>query len=100
MAIVDSKVLAYHDAIRYDGPALELAEVVDGEVGPALVTVLFSAAAADEVEVLQSSVSGMTKSCSTASTRCDGVCDELPSRGRLLRALPRGARTMITAAAR
>lgn len=46
------EVLAYHDAIRHDGPALELAEVVDGEVGPALVTVLFSAAAAGESEVL------------------------------------------------
>ena len=46
------QVLAYHDAIRHDGPALELAEVVDGEVGPALVTVLFSVADTDETEVL------------------------------------------------
>ncbi|GIM96236.1 hypothetical protein [Paractinoplanes toevensis] len=44
--------LAYHDAIRHDGPALELAEVVDGEVGPALVTVLFSVADADDTEIL------------------------------------------------
>ncbi|MEV0609454.1 hypothetical protein AB0I61_24090 [Polymorphospora rubra] len=35
------QVVAYHDAIRHDGPALELAELVDGELGPALVTVLF-----------------------------------------------------------
>lgn len=35
------QVMAYHDAIRHDGPALELAESVNGELGPALVTVLF-----------------------------------------------------------
>lgn len=46
------QTLAYHDAIRHDGPALELAEVVDGEVGPTLVTVLFSASPAGETEVL------------------------------------------------
>jgi hypothetical protein len=34
--------MAYHDAIRHDGPALELAELVDDELGPALVTVLFT----------------------------------------------------------
>ena len=34
--------MAYHDAIRHDGPALELAELVNGELGPALVTVLFA----------------------------------------------------------
>jgi hypothetical protein len=43
--------MAYHDAIRHDGPALELAELVDGELGPALVTVLF-ADRAGETEVL------------------------------------------------
>jgi hypothetical protein len=37
------QAMAYHDAIRHDGPALELAELVDGELGPALVTVLFAA---------------------------------------------------------
>ena len=31
-----------HDAIQHDGPALELAELVNDEVGPALVTVLFT----------------------------------------------------------
>src|SRR4051794_31389521 len=36
------QILAYHDAIRHDGSALELAELVDGELGPALMTVLFS----------------------------------------------------------
>jgi hypothetical protein len=36
------QVMAYHDAIRHDGPALELAELVDGELGPPLVTVLFA----------------------------------------------------------
>ncbi|MFC0533925.1 hypothetical protein [Phytohabitans kaempferiae] len=46
------KVMAYHDAIRHDGPALELAEQVDGELGPALVTVLFAEDRADEAEVL------------------------------------------------
>ncbi|SNY37293.1 hypothetical protein [Paractinoplanes atraurantiacus] len=46
------QVLAYHDAIRHDGPALELAELVDGEVGPELMTVLFSASGAEETEVL------------------------------------------------
>jgi hypothetical protein len=34
--------MAYHDAVRHDGPALELAELVDGELGAALVTVLFA----------------------------------------------------------
>ncbi len=42
--------MAYHDAIRHDGPALELAELVDGELGPALVIVLFAdSAGATEV---------------------------------------------------
>jgi hypothetical protein len=27
------RILAYHDAIRHDGPALELSELVDGELG-------------------------------------------------------------------
>ncbi|MEU8332002.1 hypothetical protein [Micromonospora sp. NPDC048839] len=36
------QAMAYHDAIRHDGPALELAELVDGELGPALVTVTFA----------------------------------------------------------
>jgi hypothetical protein len=36
------QTLGYHDAIRTDGPALELAEIVDGEVGPPLMTVLFT----------------------------------------------------------
>ena len=36
------QVLPYHDAVRHDGPALELAELVDGEVGPEIVTVLLS----------------------------------------------------------
>jgi hypothetical protein len=36
------QALAYHDAIRHDGRALERAEVVEGEVGPELVTILFS----------------------------------------------------------
>lgn len=44
--------MAYHDAIRHDGPALELAELVDGELGPALVTVLFAEGSAGEAEVL------------------------------------------------
>jgi hypothetical protein len=35
-------VMAYHDAIQHDGPALELAELVNDEVDPALVTVLFT----------------------------------------------------------
>ena len=47
------QILAYHDAIRHDGPALELAELVDGELGPALVTVLFSPGSpAEAAEVL------------------------------------------------
>jgi hypothetical protein len=36
------QVTAYHDAIRHDCPALELAELVNDELGPALVTVLFA----------------------------------------------------------
>jgi hypothetical protein len=36
------QVMAYYDAIRHDGPALELAELVNDELGPALVTVLFA----------------------------------------------------------
>jgi hypothetical protein len=36
------QVTAYHDAILHDGPALELAELVNGELGPALATVLFA----------------------------------------------------------
>ncbi|GAA3764098.1 hypothetical protein [Micromonospora maritima] len=43
-------VMAYHDAIRHDGPALELAELVNGELGPALVTVLLADADADADE--------------------------------------------------
>lgn len=46
------QILAYHDAIRHDGPALELAEVTDGEVGPDLVTVLFHEVDYSEPEVL------------------------------------------------
>ncbi|WP_436528896.1 hypothetical protein [Actinoplanes sp. HUAS TT8] len=46
------QVMAYHDAIRHDGPALELAEIVDREVGPGLVTVLFSHDDPSEAEVL------------------------------------------------
>jgi hypothetical protein len=46
------QVIAYHDAIRHDGPALELAELVDGELGPALVTILFRDDSADGAEVL------------------------------------------------
>lgn len=34
-------VMAYHDAMRHDGPALELAEFMNGELGPALAIVLF-----------------------------------------------------------
>lgn len=46
------QVLAYHDAIRHDAPALELAELVNGELGPAVVTVLFRGEDAGETEVL------------------------------------------------
>ncbi|MCU7725607.1 hypothetical protein ODJ79_17905 [Actinoplanes sp. KI2] len=46
------QTLAYHDAIRHDGPALELAELVDGEVGPALMTVLFFPSDASKAEVV------------------------------------------------
>ena len=36
--------LAYHDAVRHDGPAPELAEVVDGEAGPAsLILIAYEA---------------------------------------------------------
>jgi hypothetical protein len=45
------QAMAYHDAVRHDGPALELAELVDGELGPALVTVLFADGAGED-EVL------------------------------------------------
>jgi hypothetical protein len=44
--------MAYHDAMRDDAPALELAELNDGELGPSLVTALFAkdgAAGRDEV---------------------------------------------------
>ncbi|BCB76730.1 hypothetical protein GCM10022251_50040 [Phytohabitans flavus] len=44
--------MAYHDAIRHDGPALELAELVDGELGPELVTTLFADDSAGEAQVL------------------------------------------------
>jgi hypothetical protein len=44
--------MAYHDAIRHDGPALELAELVNGELGPALITILFADDSAGEGEVL------------------------------------------------
>jgi hypothetical protein len=33
--------MAYHDAIHDDAWAIELAELVDQELGPAVVTVLF-----------------------------------------------------------
>ncbi|MEU8283328.1 hypothetical protein AB0C01_03230 [Micromonospora sp. NPDC048905] len=45
------QVMAYHDAIRHDGPALELAELVDDELGPALVTVTFAGENAGGAEV-------------------------------------------------
>jgi len=51
------QTLAYHDAVRHDGPALELAEVVDGELGPELMTVLFFPADAGKAEVLLTSSS-------------------------------------------
>ena len=53
------RILAYHDAIRHDGPALEIAEVVDGEVGPELMTVLFFPADAGKAEVLLTSSSSL-----------------------------------------
>ena len=43
---------AYHDAIRHDGPALELAELVNGELSPAFVTILFADDTAGGAEVL------------------------------------------------
>ena len=46
------QTLAYHDAIRHDGPALELAELVDREVGPELMTVLFFPPDPGKAEVL------------------------------------------------
>ncbi|MGC4755431.1 hypothetical protein [Micromonospora trifolii] len=46
------QVMAYHDAMRHDGPALELAELVDGELGPALVTITFANESAGGTEVL------------------------------------------------
>lgn len=46
------QVMEYHEAIRHDGPAFELAEVVDGELGPAVVTVLFGSEGADKAETL------------------------------------------------
>jgi hypothetical protein len=46
------QVMAYHDAMRHDGPALELAELVNGELGSALVTILFAEDSADESQVL------------------------------------------------
>jgi hypothetical protein len=33
--------MAYHDAVQGDSWAIELAELADGELGPAVVTVLF-----------------------------------------------------------
>ena len=45
------QVWAYHDAIRHDGPALELAGLVHGELGPALGTVLFADDSAGEAGV-------------------------------------------------
>lgn len=36
------QTMAYHDAIHGDRWALELAELVDDELGPALITALFS----------------------------------------------------------
>ncbi|WP_405163909.1 hypothetical protein OG203_01940 [Nocardia sp. NBC_01499] len=35
------RVMAYDDAIHDDAWAVELAELVDGELGPSIVTVLF-----------------------------------------------------------
>ncbi|WP_197001201.1 hypothetical protein [Longispora fulva] len=35
------QAMAYHDAIQGDTWAVELAELVDGELGPAIVTALF-----------------------------------------------------------
>jgi hypothetical protein len=46
------QVMAYHDAMRYDGPGLELAELVNGELGSALVTILFAEDSVGESEVL------------------------------------------------
>jgi hypothetical protein len=46
------QVMAYHDAMRHDGPALELAELVGGELGPAIVTVMFADERAGGAEVL------------------------------------------------
>lgn len=46
------QVTAYHDAMWHDGPALELAELVDGELGPALVTVAFADGSSGGTEVL------------------------------------------------
>ncbi|MEU5669655.1 hypothetical protein ABZ749_04630 [Micromonospora sp. NPDC047753] len=51
------QIMAYHDAMRHDGPALELAELIDGELGPALVTVTFADESAGGAEVL------LTNSC-------------------------------------
>ncbi|GLY29702.1 hypothetical protein [Kineosporia sp. NBRC 101731] len=36
------RMLPYHDAVRGDRQAIELAEVVDNKLGPALMTVLFA----------------------------------------------------------
>jgi hypothetical protein len=46
------QIMAYHDAVRHDGPALELAELVDGELGPALVTALFAGDSVGDTTVL------------------------------------------------
>ncbi|TQJ23707.1 hypothetical protein FBZ33_4018 [Micromonospora sp. A202] len=46
------QVMAYHDAMRHDGRALELAELIDGELGPALVTITFANESAGGAEVL------------------------------------------------
>lgn len=35
------QAMAYHDAVQGDSWAIELAELVDGELGPSVVTVLF-----------------------------------------------------------
>lgn len=56
------QVMPYHDAIRHDGPAVELAELINGELGPALVTVLF---AEDDV-----SAGGAEAHWWTAACRC------------------------------
>jgi hypothetical protein len=50
--------MAYHDAVRHDGPALELAELVNDELGPALVTALLANdGSSGDAEVLLTSCS-------------------------------------------